>query len=60
MYQLSKRRDASYVMKQKFATLKKTIDTKENNEPCSGKKVVVVKGNAREKEHENLFKVIKL
>ena len=48
------------MMKQKFATLKKTIDTKENNEPCSGKKVVVVKGNAREKEHENLFKVIKL
>jgi len=49
-------------LKQKFATLKKTIDSKENNDPCGlgGKKIVVVRGNTKEKERENLFKVIKL
>jgi hypothetical protein len=46
-------------MKQKFASLKKTIDSKENNDPC-GKKVVVVRGNTKETERDNLFKVIKI
>lgn len=48
-YQLGKRKDASHVMKQKFATLKRTIDTKENNEPYGGKKVVVVKGPSKDR-----------
>lgn len=50
-------------MKQKFATLKKTIECKENTEGGMGKRVVVVKGNSNREQHhkeENLFKVIKI
>ena len=38
------------MMKQKFATLKKTIESKENCEGVGGKRVVIVRGGGGGKE----------